>query len=115
MSVQRYRRKPVRETDREDQFAARYEPGQSLDDLRAVARMAGDEAEAVEVAFPSGKRVLIAWFLRYDDHHPAKPDYAMVEAGEWLAYSPGQCSLYESDEKNWEQFYDLATGEGGPP
>jgi hypothetical protein len=112
VSVQRYRRKPARETDREDQFAARYEPGQSLDDLRAVARMA-DGAEVAEVVFPSGKRVLIAWFLRYDDHHPAKPDYAMVEAGEWLAYSSGHDSLYESDEKNWEQFYDLATGEDG--
>jgi hypothetical protein len=32
MTVQRYRRKPVKETDREDQFAARYEPGKPLDD-----------------------------------------------------------------------------------
>ena len=29
MSVERYRRKPER-TDREDQYAARYEPGQPL-------------------------------------------------------------------------------------
>jgi hypothetical protein len=113
MSVQRYRRKPVKETDREDQFAARYEPGKPPDDLIAVARMAGDEAEVAEVVFPSGKRVLLAWFMRCDDHHPARPDYATVEAGEYLAYSPGGYSLYESDEKNWGQFYDLVTGEDG--
>jgi len=112
MSVQRYRRKP-RQEDREDQFAARYEPGQSFDDLRAVARMAGDEAEVTEVVFPSGKRVLLAWFMRYDDHHPAKPGYATVEAGNYLAYSPGGDSLYESDDADLRQFYDLVPA-GGP-
>jgi hypothetical protein len=79
MTVQRYRRKPVQE-DREDQFAARYEPRAPLDDLRAVARMAGDEAEVTEVVFPSGKRVLLAWLMRYDDCHPARVDYVTVEA-----------------------------------
>lgn len=110
MSVQRYRRKP-RQEDREDQFAARYEPGKPLDDLRAVARMAGDEAEVIEVAFPSGKRVLLAWFMRYDDHHPCKVDYATVEAGNYLAFSSGGYSLYESDDADWRQFYDLMPGE----
>jgi len=110
MTVQRYRRKPVQE-DREDQFAARYEPGYPLDGLRAVARMAGDGAEVTEVVFPSGKRLLLAWFLRYDDHHPAKPDYVTVEAGNYLAYSPGRESLYASDDANWRQFYDLVTGD----
>jgi hypothetical protein len=108
VTVQRYRRKP-RQEDREDQFAARYEPAQPLDDLRAVARMAGGEAEVTEVTFPSGKRVLLAWFMRYDDHHPAKPDYATVEAGNYLAFSPGTYSLYESDDGDWRQFYDLVT------
>ena len=110
MSVQRYRRKPV-QNDREEQVAARYEPGQPLADLTAVARMAGDEAEIREVVFPSGKRVLLAWFLRYYDEHPAEPDYVTVEAGEYLAYSPAEGFLYEADEANWRQFYDLATGE----
>ncbi len=111
MSVQRFRRKPVQEY-REDQFAARYEPGQSLDALRAVAAMAGDEAEIREVVFPSGKRVLIAWFMRCDDPRGFRPDYAMVEPGEYLAYSSENESLYESDEANWTQFYDLVTGDG---
>jgi hypothetical protein len=112
VTVQRYRRKP-RQEDREDQFAARYEPARPLDDLRAVARMAGDEAEVTEVTFPSGKRVLLAWFMRYDDDHPAKQDYATVEAGNFLAFSSGNDSLYEADDGNWRQFYDLVPdGEG---
>lgn len=110
MTIQRYRKKPQPEFDG-DQFAARYEPGKPLDDLRAVARMAGDEAEVIEVTFPSGKRLLLAWWLRYDDYHPAKPGYVEVEAGEWLAWSQGTCSLYDSDEANWRQFYDLAPEE----
>ena len=92
---------------REDQFAARYEPGRPLDDLRAVARMAG---EVTEVKFLSGKRMLLAWFVGYDDHHPGRPDYATVEPGEYLAYSSGNDTLYESDHKNWDQFYDLVPG-----
>jgi len=108
MSVLRYRRKPEPGT-REDQFAARYTPGQPLDDLRAVARMAGGEAEVTEVVFPSGKRVLLAWYLRYDDHHPAEPDYVTVEAGDYLAYSSGHDHLYAADDADWRQFYDLVT------
>lgn len=110
MSVQRYTRKPEPRYE-DDQFAARYDPPCPLDDLRAVARMAGDEAEVAEAVFPSGKRVLVAWFMRYDDHHPARPDYAFVEAGDYLAYSPGSLALYASDDANWRQFYDLATEE----
>jgi hypothetical protein len=111
MSVQRYKRKPEPRYE-EDQVAARYEPGKPLDDLRAVARMAGDEAEVIEAVFPSGKRAVLAWFLRYDDHHPARPDYAFVEAGDYLAYSPGGCALYSSDEANWRQFYELVPEAG---
>jgi hypothetical protein len=106
MTVQRYRRKPKQENN-EDQFAARYEPGKPLADLAAVARLAGPEAEVIEVVFPSGKRVLLAWFLRYADLEPPEPGYATVEAGKYLAYSPGTGYLYESDEGNWGQFYDL--------
>lgn len=110
MSVQRYRRKPQPRHE-EDQFAARYEPGQPLDALRAVARMAGDEAEVTEVAFPSGKRVLLAWFMRYDDNYPPRIDYVTVEPGAYLAYGEGYGHLYDSDEANWRQFYDLAAEE----
>jgi hypothetical protein len=111
MSVQRYRRKPVQE-DREDQFAARYEPGQPLDDLLAVARMADDIAEVREVVFPSGKRVLLAWYTHYPDDHPAEPKYETVEPGEYLVFSPGHFFLYSTDEAGWRQFYDLVPEEG---
>jgi hypothetical protein len=113
VSVQRYRRKPQPRYD-EDQIAARYEPGQPLDDLLAVAREAGPEAEVIEVKFPSGKRLLLAWYVRYDDDHPARPDYVTVEAGDYLAWSEGTYALYGSDEANWRQFYDLAGAEGSP-
>jgi len=111
MTVQRYRRKPEQE-DREDNFAARYEVGKPLDDLRAVARMAGDEAEVTEVVFPSGKRVLLAWWLRYADLKPPEPDYATVEAGNYLAYSSRNSFLYEADDGDWRQFYDRVTEDG---
>lgn len=107
MSIQRYTRKPEPDS-REDQFAARYEPGRPLDDLRAVARMAGDEAEVTEVVFPSGKRVALAWFMRYDDNYPPRIDYVTVEPGAYLAYGEGYGHLYAADDRNWEQFYDLA-------
>lgn len=113
MTVQRYRRKPAREV-REEQCAARYEPGRPLGDLAAVARMAGDEAEVREVAFPSGKRVLLAWFTRYDDNYPPRTGYVTVEPGGYLAYSEGHGHLYATDDRDWEQFYDLVTGEEGP-
>lgn len=109
MSVQRYRRKPI-PAGSEEQFAARYEPGEPLDDLRAVARMAGDEAEVIEAVFPSGKRVLLAWHMRYPDEHPAGPDYVTVESGGYLAFSRRHYSLYDTDEADLRQFYDLVPG-----
>jgi len=109
MSVQRYRLKAEHGPEEwEDQFAARYDPGRPLDDLRAVARMAGGgQGEVAEVKFSSGKRMLLAWFVGHDDHHPGRPDYATVEPGEYLAYSSGNDTLYESDDKNWDRFYDM--------
>jgi hypothetical protein len=110
VTVQRYRRKPAQE-DREDQIAARYEPGQPLDDLRAVAREASD-AELAEVAFPSGT-VLAARFTRTYDDHPPRTEYVTVEPGRYLAFDPAEGFLYESGEASWRQFYDLVTGEDG--
>lgn len=104
MTIQRYRRKPVRE-DREDQFAARYEPGQPLDDLRAVARMADDRAELAEAAFPSGPVLVVRYERVYDDH-PPRTEYETVEPGHYLAFSPGHFFLYDTDEAEWQQFYD---------
>jgi hypothetical protein len=103
VTVQRYRRKPVREV-REEQCAARYNPGLLLDDLRAVAREA--DGELAEAAFPSG-HVLVARFTRTYDDHPPRIEYVTVEAGHYLAYDPAEGFLYEADEADWRQFYDL--------
>jgi hypothetical protein len=107
MTVQRYRPKPKR-ADREDQYAARYEPGQPLDDLITVARMADDKAELAEVTFPSGP-VLLVRYLAASDDYPAKVTYETVEPGQDLAYSSGNDFLYDSTDANWRQFYDLVT------
>ena len=105
MTIQRYRRKPD-PGDREDQqVAARYEPGTPLDDLLAVARMA--DGELAEVMFPSYGPILLARYKRYHDEHPSQIEYLPVEAGTYLAYSPGESFLYEADEANWRQWYDL--------
>lgn len=105
MTIQRYRRKPQQASDRETQVAARYEPGAPLADLLAVARMA--DGELAEVMFPSYGPVLLARFVRFYDEHPSQIEYLAVEAGKYLAYSPGEGFLYEADEANWQQWYDL--------
>ncbi len=105
MAVQRYRRKP-QEDLRGDQYAARYEPGQPLGDLTAVARMADSDAELAEVTFPSGP-VLVVRYERFDDDHPPRIEYKTVEPGRYLAHDPGEGFLYESADGNWQQWYDL--------
>jgi len=105
MTVQRFRRKP-RQEDREDQFAARYEPGANLIDLMTVAGMADSRAELAEVTFSSG-RVLVVRYERFHDDHPSETEYETVESGHYLAFSSGGYSLYESDDADWRQFYDL--------
>lgn len=105
MSVQRYRRKPD-PVSREDQFAAKYEPGQPLTDLEMVARMADSHAELAEVAFPSGQ-VLIVRYARYDDDHPPKTAFEAIKPGHYLAYSRANYFLYDTDDGDLRQFYDL--------
>ena len=104
MTIRRYRRKPDPGA-RDDQYAACYQPGQSLGDLTAVARMADPGAELAEVAFPS-RTVLVVRWLDVPDDHPSRNEYEVIEAGSYLAYSPGNDSLYDADEANWRQFYD---------
>lgn len=120
MTVQRYRRKPKQE-DREDQFAARYEPGQALDDLAEVARMADDDAVLTEVSYRSGLfrnlkgPYLVVVYSRVPDEHAAEVVTELVKPGDYLAYSPGNEFLYDSDEAGWRQFYDLVPdGEASP-
>jgi hypothetical protein len=102
MSIQRYRRKPER-ASREDQVAARYEPGGPLDDLLTVARMADRHAELAEAAFPSGAVLVV----RYERFHDDQIEYETVEPGKYLACSSGEGFLYDSDDADWRQFYDL--------
>jgi hypothetical protein len=109
VTIDRYRRKP-KMVDREDQVATRYEPGGSLDDLLAVARMADRCAEMAEVMFPSYGPVLLVRWTRVPDDRPSEPEYEHVEAGHYLVYSPGGGFLYESDDADWRQFYDLVGG-----
>jgi hypothetical protein len=106
MSVKRYRRKPER-ASLDEQVAARYEPGASLDDLLAVARMADRHAELAEVRFPGPAVLLVRWRSVPDDH-PSEIKYETVEAGHYLAYSTGEGFLYDSDDADWRQFYDPA-------
>lgn len=106
--IQRYRRKP-RPADSDEQLAARYEPGQPLDALLAVARMADSDAELAEVTFPSGTVLLVRWTRIPDDHAP-EVEYEQVEAGHYLAFSRSGWHLYVSDEADWRQFYDLVEG-----
>jgi hypothetical protein len=106
MSVRRYRRKPD-PVSREDSFAARYEPGQPLNDLTAVARMADSRAELAEVTFPSGPVLVVRYKRSYDDH-PSRIEYETVEPGRHLAYSSGHDFLYDADDEEWQRFYDLA-------
>lgn len=113
MTVRRFRRKPDSD-DRADQIAARYEPGQPADDLRAVARKADYNAELAEVTFPSGAQVLAVRWLQVPDDRPAKTRYEFVESGEFLAYSAVNDSLYCADEANWRQFYDEVPSTAGP-
>lgn len=116
MTVQRYRRKPVQE-NREDQVAARYEPGQPLDDLLTVARMADDDAVLTEIPYPGGLfhrlkgTYLVVLWARVPEEHAAEVEVTVVPPGHWLGYGPGNDHLYEADEANWRHFYDLVTGE----
>lgn len=108
MTIRKFQRKPESRSA-DVQIAARYEPGGDLGDLLSVARETGPEAEVTEVTFRSGKRVLLAWYMHYPDHHPALPKYVEVEPGDYLAYSRYNDLLYDADEADWRQFYDEVT------
>jgi hypothetical protein len=88
------------------QHAARYTPGAPLDDLLKVARMADTAAELAEVRFPGGRRVLLVAWTQIPDHHAPEIEYETVAAGGWLAYSPGNGFLYDTDDADWQQFYE---------
>jgi hypothetical protein len=109
--IARFRKKP-RPGDDDDQVAARYTPAGDLHALTEVARLADENAEVLEVRFPSGASVLLVRWLRFHDDHPAEIDYEVIEPGKWLAYSGGSFGfLYDATDGNWRQFYDKADGD----
>lgn len=108
MTIWRYRLRPD-PRGQNDQYAACYQPGQPLGDLATVARMADPRAELAEVTFPS-RTVLVVRWLDIPDDHPSQNEYEVIEAGKYLAYSPGSGHLYDADEANWRQFYDQVPG-----
>lgn len=105
VAVRRYRRKPQPE-GRFTQHAARYQPGEPLGDLYAVARMADARAELAEVTFLSRTVLLVRW-LEIPDDHPSRNEYRTVEAGKYLAYDSGEGFLYVTDEEDLRHFYDV--------
>ncbi len=104
MGVQRYRSKP-RPATISGMFAAKYEPGQPLDDLIRVARMAGSDAEVAEAPLPSGT-VLVARWRRYPEEGPSKLEYEVVRAGDYLTYSESYGSLNPADDAELRRWYE---------
>lgn len=87
-----------------EQVAARYAPGEPLDDLRAVAAREGGTVYEV----PFGRsRILIAVWEDYSDSGSYSIRSEVVPAGHWLAHSGS--FLYESSDGNWREFYDEVT------
>jgi hypothetical protein len=111
MAVERYRRKPRSVQTHEDQYAARYNPGENKLDLWIVAKMCDRNAELIEVPFPSGP-ILLVRYLKYNDDHPSTIEYQAVEPGQYLAYSEGNDFLYDTDEKEWPRWYDRVSEAG---
>lgn len=112
MSVKTFRRKPTAR-ERSDQLAAQYVPGEPLDGLHAVATEAdgfeeSETHELIEIQTRKGPALLVLW-TRYPDDGPRKPEFELVRAGQWLAWSPDSDFLYTTDDANWRQFYDEVT------
>lgn len=84
-------------------YAARYEPGCALDDIQTVAFKAAGDAVLAEVP---ELRVLVVRFLRACDDYPAKIDYVIVEAGDYLVYSGAFDLLYGSDPEAFARDYE---------
>jgi hypothetical protein len=98
--IKRYHRKPD-PPPRGDVYAARYQPGQPLDDLREVAQMADSHAELAEVTLPSVTVLLIRWHNEHSD-----VDWEHVEPGHYLVYSATYDNLVSDTEQGLAYFYE---------
>jgi hypothetical protein len=105
MTIRRYNRKP--DPRREGGLCvARYEPGQPLDDLLAVARMACRRAEVAEAVLPSGPVLVVKWTS--SSREDQEPEFDVVRGGLYLSYSEGYDSLVENDDADLRQWYEPA-------
>lgn len=112
--ITRFRRKPDPKAH-DDQLAARYTPGdpEAFMACLRVAQMADGASQLAEVEFADGQ-VLLVRYRRFYDYHPSEIDYQAVEPGQWLAYSGGEGFLYDTDDGDWKQFYDVVDQEPSP-
>jgi hypothetical protein len=105
----RYRRKPEPAV-RDSIDAAEYQPGQPLDELAAVARLA--RGEVAECQLPTAGMVLVARWVDYPDDHPATVRYEVVDQGEFLTYSEKYDSLGTDDAGSLAHWYEPAPEAG---
>jgi hypothetical protein len=104
--MKRYRRKP-QPAAHDSIMISQYQPGEPLDDLRAVAALTGSpDAEVAEAKFPSGMRVLVAKWRDSPDEHPSRIRFTIVRAGKWLVYSEDYESLVEHTDGETSQWYE---------
>jgi uncharacterized protein YndB with AHSA1/START domain len=91
---------------------AEYQPGQPLDDLAAVARLA--RGEVAECDLPTAGRVLVARWVDYPDEHPAQVQYTVVDRGEFLVYSERYDGLSTDDAGGLAHWYEPVPAEEKP-
>jgi len=102
--VKRFRRKPEKTQER-GLAAAQYVAGGPLDDLLAVAKMAGRGSVVAECALPD-ETVLVARWVDVPDDRPSEVQYEVVRDGDWLYYSETYDRLGDDTTRGIEQFYD---------
>jgi hypothetical protein len=104
--IQRYRRKPETVKPRDtDLTMTRYQPGEPLDDLWVVARMANQHAELTEAELPGGRVLLVKYAnLRGDD---PDTEFVVVRPNAFLAFNHAHGDLDENDVSNLRGWYDL--------
>lgn len=104
MAIETYRRKP-RPTSQDFVTAARYEPGQPLDDFTAVADKAmviGFAMAEVDMPAAGGTVLLVRWV---DTDHGAHEEFRTLTRGRYLATSP-PVDLYVTDQADLDQWYE---------
>lgn len=105
MAIQRYRRRPQTVKPRDTGLTtARYDPGEPLDDLQAVARMANQLAELAEAELPSG-RVLVVKYIHLFGNGDGEPEFVVVLPRGLLGFShaAGDLTAYDGpgDLRRW--------------